>query len=71
MSLRIFHLFFIAVSALFTLGFGGWLARLAASGGNRIYYLAVLACVICAAAMLIYGVRFFRKTRNMIPQGSL
>ena len=71
MSLRIFHLFFIAVSALFALGFAAWLTRVALTGGGPVWFLAVLGSVVCAAAMVIYGVRFYRKPRNMVPHGSL
>jgi len=71
MSLRSFHLFFIALSALFTLGFAAWLAGLAGAEGNPSLYVAALGCVFCAATMVVYAVRFFRKTRNMVPSGSL
>ncbi len=71
MSLRIFHLVFIAISTLFALGFSVWLAGLAVDGGNPLWYLAAAGCILSAAAMVFYAVRFFRKTRNMVPAGSL
>ncbi len=71
MSLRIFHLLFIAVSTLFALGFSVWLAGLAVDDGNPLWYIAAACCVLAAAAMVFYAVRFYRKTRNMVPEGSL
>jgi len=71
MSLRIFHLFFIALSALCVLGFGVWLANLAGTGGNPLWYIAAVGCLLSSAAMALYGVRFYRKTRSMVPHGSL
>lgn len=71
MSLRIFHLVFIAISALFVLGFAVWLVGLAGTGGNGLWYLAAAGCVLASAAMVLYAVRFYRKTKNMVPAGSL
>jgi len=71
MSLRIFHLVFIGISALFMLGFGAWLVALARTGGNGLWYIAAAGCVLTAAVMVIYAVRFYRKTRDMVPAGSL
>lgn len=71
MSLRIFHLVFISISTLFVLGFAVWLAGLAVSGGTGLLYLAAAGCVAAAAALVVYAVRFSRKTRNLVPGGSL
>jgi hypothetical protein len=71
MSLRSFHIFFITLSALFALGFGLWLAGVAGESGNPLWYLAVAGCLLCASAMAVYAVRFARKTRDMVPTGSL
>jgi len=71
MSLRIFHLIFIGISALFVLGFAAWLVGLARSGGNGLWYLAAAGCVLASAGLVIYAVRFYRKTRDMVPAGSL
>ena len=69
MSLRAFHLVFIALSALFAVGFGLWLADHFLREGDLRWIAGSLASLACAALMVVYGVRFFRKTRGMVNPG--
>ncbi len=66
MSLKAFHIFFIAVATLFLAGFGIWeLRRLATGGGASLdWALAVLA--LCGAvALLVYGRAFLEKMKDV------
>ncbi|HTP80824.1 MAG TPA: hypothetical protein VMM57_10530 [Bacteroidota bacterium] len=60
MSLKTFHLFFISLSTVCCVGFGVWLI-LSDMGAIRI--AASAASFLCAAALVLYGLRFRRKFR--------
>ena len=65
MSLRQFHLFFIAVSVILTAFFAAWAAgqyRVAQETG---YVVAAAASLAAGAALAVYGAAFQRKTRRM------
>ncbi len=57
MSLKAFHIVFIAASALLSLGFGVW--ALADGGGLSIAIAA--AAFLLAVALAVYGRRFLKK----------
>lgn len=65
MSLRAFHLFFIAVSVVLAAFFAAW-----ASGQYRlehepVYALTSLLALVAGGGLAVYGTRFQRKTRNL------
>ena len=65
MSLRAFHLLFIALSIVLAAFFAAW-----AAGQYRVehhidYALAGIAALVCAAGLAAYGVAFQRKTRHL------
>ena len=65
MSLRAFHLFFIALSVVLAAFFAAW-----ASGQYRlehepVYALAGVLAVAAGGGLAVYGTRFQRKTRNL------
>lgn len=65
MSLRAFHLLFIALSIVLAAFFAAW------SGGQyRLehesqYVISAVGALVAGGAMAVYGVRFQRKTRNI------
>ena len=59
MSLKFFHIFFIALSTLLVAGCAIW----AFYAGNPIFGAA---CGVLAIALPIYGVSFWRKMRRVI-----
>jgi hypothetical protein len=64
MSLKAFHVFFIAVSTVFLLGMGAWYAgRYRADGGNDNLAFAVVGFGV-GALLAIYGVWFLRKMQR-------
>ena len=67
MSLRFFHVFFIAASVLMALGVGVW-AIGAWQGDNAAQWLALGALAFASAVGLtVYGSRFLKKTRGLGP----
>jgi hypothetical protein len=58
MSLKGFHIFFISISTLLVLGLAAWCIQAQAllSGG---------ICFFAAAALIVYGIYFLRKMRNL------
>ena len=59
MSLKIFHICFIALSTLLCIGSAIW----AFAAANPI---VALACAALAIALPIYGVSFWKKMRHVI-----
>jgi hypothetical protein len=65
MSLKAFHVFFVVVSTLCALGFGGWaLADYARTGKGSVLALGVLG-FLAAGALIWYGFWFLRKLKNV------
>jgi hypothetical protein len=65
MSLKAFHLVFIALSVILTAFVAAWAAgqyRLEHEAG---YLLAVVAALAAGAALAVYGAAFQRKTRGL------
>jgi len=65
MSLRMFHLFFIALSVMLAAFFAAW-----ASGQYRLEHEAVYAAasvggLAACVGLAVYGAAFRRKTRNL------
>jgi hypothetical protein len=69
MSLKSFHIFFIAVSILFAAGFAYW--ELSAYGGDNAtseLALGVIGVVSCAG-LVVYLFRVVKKLKNLKPVG--
>ena len=65
MSLKAFHVFFVVICVLFTLGFGAWaVADYSRAGSNGSLVLAI-GSFIAAAALVWYGLWFLRKLKNV------
>ncbi len=66
MSLKGFHIVFISVSVLLTLGFALWCLSIPESGRDPVVtwmgYVSGAGC----AGLLIYGIWFLRKARSII-----
>lgn len=65
MSLKAFHVVFVALSVLCALGFGAWsVAEYLRSGHGSVLALGILGFV-AAAALVFYGFWFLRKLKNV------
>ena len=60
MSLKAFHLFFIALSILLSAGCAAWAFL---NGVERAFGVS---CAVVAVALVIYGFAFVRKARRII-----
>ena len=65
MSLRVFHVIFIIVCVAFSLFLTFWGVReWRADGGTTELWVAIISA-IAAVALLVYGVKAFRKLRDL------
>lgn len=65
MSLKAFHIFFIALSIVLSLGLGGWgVSRYLVGDGTGPLALGILF-FLTGFALLVYGRSFLRKMREI------
>jgi hypothetical protein len=65
MSLRAFHLLFIALSIVLAAFLAAWAVGQYRAGHDAAYLGVGAASLMSAAGLAMYGVAFQRKTRNM------
>ena len=65
MSLKIFHIVFIALSVVMSAGLGAWgVQKYLATGSRGELGLGVLF-FLTGAVLLVYGIRFWKKMKEM------
>jgi hypothetical protein len=65
MSLKGFHIVFVVFSTLLALGIGGWCVWVDLVAGAPVYLAGAIASFACAAALVIYGIWFYRKMKRL------
>lgn len=65
MSLKAFHIIFVIFSTLLALGVGVWCVWVNLVEGAPVYLAGAVASFLCALALVIYGVWFYRKMKRM------
>lgn len=65
MSLKAFHIVFVLFSTLLALGVGLWCVWVDLVEGAPVYLAGAVASFICAIALVIYGVWFYRKMKRL------
>ena len=65
MSLRAFHLFFIAVSGMLAVFCAAWAITQYRVDHSTTYAAGAVLSVASAGALAVYGAMFQRKTRNL------
>ncbi len=66
MSLKAFHIVFIAASTLLAIGFSGFsLRQYLSPEGARVDLLLGVASAVAAVALLVYGRYFLKKLKNI------
>ena len=65
MSLKIFHVFFIAVSALMCFGLAAWRTSVYGDDGGADVLVQAVACALAGVGLVVYGISFLRKARNL------
>ncbi len=64
MSLRLFHLVFIALSVVLTAFFAAWAAGQYRAAHDAAYAVAAGLSLVTGAALGVYGAAFQRKTKG-------
>lgn len=65
MSLKGFHIVFIVFSTLLAIGCGAWCIWVDLVEDAPVYLAGAIASFVCAIALVIYGVWFYRKMKNL------
>ena len=66
MSLRLFHLFFIALSVVLVALCAAWATGMYRSGHQVSYLAAAVASALAGAGLIAYGTAFQRKTKRLV-----
>ncbi len=64
MSLKTFHIFFIAVSTLLAFGFGVWGVYTYLSESGLSFLLMGLASFVLGIVLIFYGLNFLHKLKH-------
>ncbi|MCH7666237.1 MAG: hypothetical protein IH936_09965 [Acidobacteria bacterium] len=65
MSLKAFHIFFIAVSVLMCLGVGAWGTNEYLAGGNGTGLGLAVMCLVLGAGLIVYGFKVYKKLSEL------
>jgi hypothetical protein len=65
MSLKGFHIVFIVFSTLLALAVGAWCIWVNLVEGAPVFLAGAIASFLCAIALMIYGVWFYRKMKRL------
>ncbi len=65
MSLKAFHIFFIAVSVLLTFGFGVWGIYSHLAHSNLWFMIMGIGSFIIGIVLIIYGINFLHKLKHI------
>lgn len=65
MSLKAFHIIFVIVSVLFSLGLAAWGFHRFLTLGKTGYLLFGIGGIVAAVALLVYGRYFLKKLKNI------
>lgn len=65
MSLKAFHIVFIAVSVLVAAGYGVWEVLRYLDGGSFVSLGAAVVAFVVAGGLVVYGKRFLEKLKHV------
>lgn len=66
MSLKMFHIFFVTISSLLALGFGGWSLKNYFDGEHAGLDLVMgIGSLVVFVALIVYGKYFLKKLKNV------
>jgi hypothetical protein len=65
MTLRMFHLFFIALSIILAAFCGAWAVGQYRVRPEAVYLVTAMASIAGALGLVVYAMAFQRKTRNL------
>lgn len=65
MSLKAFHIFFIAVSVILAFGFGIWSVYFHLTASHMGYLILGISSFVVGGGLVVYGVRMMQKLRRI------
>lgn len=65
MSLKAFHIVFVCISILLSVGFGAWCFVAYAHEGGWGYLIMGIASAVAAVALIIYGKYVLKKLKHI------
>ncbi|MCG3148716.1 MAG: hypothetical protein PCFJNLEI_02161 [Verrucomicrobiae bacterium] len=65
MSLKIFHLIFVIIAALFCIGFGIWCFTAETARGQVVYTWVGIVSLATVVALAVFEVNFLRRMRGV------
>jgi hypothetical protein len=65
MSLKLFHLFFIAISVVLAAFCAAWATGMYRTAGDMAYLAAIAGSAVSAVLLIVYGAAFQRKMRRL------
>lgn len=65
MGLKAFHIVFVVFSTALAVGIGCWCVWIDLVDGAPVYRTGAIASFICAVALVVYGVWFWRKMKRL------
>ena len=65
MALKSFHIVFVVLSTLMSIGFGAWATGQFFDGNGTVFLIVAVAAVAFAAALIAYGFWFLRKLKHV------
>lgn len=65
MSLKAFHIFFIAASTVLALGFGAWAAYVGVAQSATSFLVMGLCSIAVGGVLVYYGISVLQKLRDM------
>ena len=66
MSLKHFHIVFIVLAVLCSLGFGAWALLSEVGSASGVIRLTGWSSLVLGAGLAVYGFWFFRKSKQVI-----
>ena len=65
MSLKAFHILFVALSVVMCLGVGAWGTNEYLAGGSSLGMGLGIACFILGAGLIVYGFKVYKKLAEL------
>jgi len=65
MSLKGFHIVFITFATLLALGSGAWCLWVDSMHGSPSFRIGAIGSFVAGAALIIYGIWFYRKMKRL------
>ncbi len=65
MSLKAFHIAFVAASTLLAFGFGAWLYQMYLLNNNTTFIVGSVLSCLTGVGLIVYGIKFLKKLKHV------